>query len=254
MLEIENLHAGYDRAERLHGVSARFRPGTLTAIIGPNGCGKTTLLKCAAGLLKPWSGEIRLDGENYARMEPREVARRAAYMPQSRVAPGISVRRLAEHGRYPYLRFGHDLSAEDRRIVSEALRRAGMEDKSASAVSRLSGGERQRAYIAMMLAQEAKLLLLDEPTTYLDPAAQFMVMELLSALAREGRAVAAVLHDLPLAMRYADRVLLMRGGEIALDGTPEELFRSGLLDEVFGIRARKIDDETFVFTKKEDSE
>ena len=234
MLEIENLRAGYDRAERLHGVSARFRPGTLTAIIGPNGCGKTTLLKCAAGLLKPWSGEIRLDGENYARMEPREVARRAAYMPQSRVAPGISVRRLAEHGRYPYLRFGHDLSAEDRRIVSEALRRAGMEDKSASA--------------------EAKLLLLDEPTTYLDPAAQFMVMELLSALAREGRAVAAVLHDLPLAMRYADCVLLMRGGEIALDGTPEELFRSCLLDEVFGIRARKIDDETFVFTKKEDSE
>ena len=129
-----------------------------------------------------------------------------------------------------------------------------MEDNSASAVSRLSGGERQRAYIAMMLAQEAKLLLLDEPTTYLDPAAQFMVMELLSALAREGRAVAAVLHDLPLAMRYADRMLLMRGGEIALDGTPEELFRSGLLDEVFGIRARKIDDETFVFTKKEDSE
>ena len=104
----------------------------------------------------------------------------------------------------------------------------------------------------MMLAQEAKLLLLDEPTTYLDPAAQFMVMELLSALAREGRAVAAVLHDLPLTMRYADRVLLMCGGEIALDGTPEELFQSGLLDEVFGIRARKIDDETFVFTKKEE--
>lgn len=253
MLEIENLRAGYDRAERLHGVSARLLPGTLTAMIGPNGCGKTTLLKCAAGLLKPWSGEIRLDGARYSDMEPRALARRVAYMPQSRNVPDVSVRRLAEHGRYPHLRFGHDLSAEDRRIVADSLRRAGMEERAEISVRRLSGGERQRAYLAMMLAQEAELLLLDEPTTYLDPAAQFRLMELLSALAREGRAVVAVLHDLPLAMRYAQRVLLMRDGEIALDGAPETLFQSGLLDETFGIRTRKIDDETFVFTKKEDA-
>lgn len=252
MLEINNLCAGYDRTEKLRGVSTRFCSSCLTAIIGPNGCGKTTLLKCAAGLLKPFSGELLLDGEDYFSLSSKEIARRVSYMPQSRAVPSISVRRLAEHGRYPYLNFGRELRQVDRDSVKEALRRAGMVDKANISVSHLSGGERQRAYIAMMLAQQAGVMLLDEPTTYLDPAAQFALMGLLTSLALEGRAVVAVLHDLGLAMRYADRVILMQDGKILMDGTPEALYKSGLLGRVFRIRVEKIREKTYIFTNQEE--
>lgn len=252
MLEIQNLSAGYDGGETLHGVSAAFRPGCLTAIIGPNGCGKTTLLKCAAGLKKPAGGEIRLDGTDYFALSPKEIARRVSYMPQSRGVPEISVRHLAEHGRYPYLSFGRELRAEDRAWVQQALERTGMAEKAGVPVSHLSGGERQRAYLAMMLAQQAGVLLLDEPTTYLDPSAQFMLMELLASLAAEGRAVAAVLHDLGLAMRYANRILLMQNGRLRMDGTPEEIYASGLLEQVFHIHVRKIEEKTYLFTNREE--
>lgn len=247
MLEFREVRAGYDGVEKLHGISVRLERGCLTAIIGPNGCGKSTLLKCGAGLLKPSGGEILLSGGAMGRIGEKERARRISYMPQSRVAPDISVLQLAAHGRYPYLKWGRNLSAADRQIVSDAVERTGLARYAQRAVSRLSGGERQRAYLAMMLAQQTEMMLLDEPTTYLDLSSQFELMELLRALRDEGRSIAVVLHDLSLALEYADAIVLMEGGRLIAAGKPAEVYASGALERCFGVEIRRTEDEKYIF-------
>lgn len=247
MLEIKNLRAGYDGAEKLHGVSAALAPGRLTAVIGPNGCGKSTLLKCAAGLLRPMGGEILLEGRPLRDYPERERARRMSYMPQSRIVPEISVRRLAAHGRYPHLKWGQALRTSDEEIIRAAIARAGLEECADRQVGSLSGGERQRAYIAMMLAQEAEIMLLDEPTSYLDLSAQFELMELLRRLSAGGRSIAVVLHDLALALEYADEILLLRGGRQAASGAPGEICRSGEIERAFGVDMKRTPDGKYLF-------
>lgn len=247
MLEFVDLRAGYDGAEKLHGLSALLERGRLCAIVGPNGCGKSTLLKCAAGLLRPTAGEILLNGRALSGVSERERARLLAYMPQSRIAPDISVRRLAAHGRYPYLKWGQSLSSEDRRIVDSAIERVHLAEYARRSVSSLSGGERQRAYLAMMLAQQTQVMLLDEPTTYLDLSAQFALMELLRELRCEGRCIAVVLHDLALALEYADEILLLRQGELIAAGTPEEVCASGELEKTFNVEIRRAEDGKYIF-------
>ena len=200
MLEFRELRAAYDGVETLHGVSAHLAPGKLTAIIGPNGCGKSTLMKCAVGLMKPSGGEILLNGQPLSVIPEKERARHLSYMPQSRIAPDISVRHLVTHGRYPHLKWGQSLRREDREIVQAAIERVKLGALVNRPVSRLSGGERQRAYLAMMLAQQTAVMLLDEPTAYLDLSSQFALMELLRALCGEGRSVILVLHELALAL------------------------------------------------------
>ena len=238
-LRFAGVRAGYGGAERLHGVSCEVRAGRLTALIGPNGCGKSTLLKCAAGLLKPSGGAVYVGGMDVASLSPKALASRVSYMPQSRLTPSIPVEQLVAHGRYPHLRWGRSLTEADREIVRAALARAGAQDCANRLVSELSGGERQRAYLAMMLAQQAPAMLLDEPTTYLDPGAQFQLMDLLSALCGEGRAVAVVLHDLALALEYADDVLLMRDGRIEETGAPDDLCASGAIQDAFGVEIER---------------
>jgi len=250
MLQFENLCAGYDGTERLHGIGASVPAGCLTAVIGPNGCGKSTLIKCLAGLMKPVSGTIRLGGRDLRTLSERERARLISCMPQSRIAPDVSVYRLAAHGRYPHLRWGQNPGREDREIIDRALERTGMLPLANRIVSRLSGGERQRAYLAMMLAQQTPVMLLDEPTTYLDLSSQFSLMELLRGLCREGRSAVAVLHDLSLALEYADRILLMQDGRLAAEGTPEEIFASGRLREVFGVEVGRIAPDKYVFYRR----
>lgn len=249
MLRIENLCAGYENLEYLHQISAEIQPGMLTAIIGPNGCGKSTLMKCLAGLLKPSAGNIRLDGRDFREIPEKERARFISYMPQSRITPDISVRQLVTHGRYPHLKWGQNLSNADREIVDRALKRTDMLPYAKRSVSRLSGGERQRAYLAMMLAQQTPVMLLDEPTTYLDLSSQFSLMELLRALCREGRSAVAVLHDLALALEYADRILLMQNGYLAAEGTPDEVFFSGKIQEIFSIDIVRLDGNKYVFSQ-----
>lgn len=250
MLQLENLCAGYDGAERLHGISTAIASGQLTAVIGPNGCGKSTLMKCMAGLLKPSAGTVRLDGRDFGSLSEKERARLIAYMPQSRIAPDISVRQLAAHGRYPHLKWGRNPSQTDREIIGRALERTGMLPLADRLVSRISGGERQRAYLAMMLAQQTPVMLLDEPTTYLDLSGQFSLMELLRGLCLEGRSAVAVLHDLSLALEYADRILLMQDGRLAAEGTPEEVFASGKLQQVFGVDVGRAGQNKFVFYRR----
>ena len=253
MLEFRELRAAYDGVETLHGVSAHLAPGKLTAIIGPNGCGKSTLMKCAVGLMKPSGGEILLNGQALSVIPEKERARHLSYMPQSRIAPDISVRHLVIHGRYPHLKWGQSLRREDREIVQAAIERVKLGALVNRPVSRLSGGERQRAYLAMMLAQQTAVMLLDEPTAYLDLSSQFALMELLRALCREGRSVILVLHELSLALEYTDSLLLMERGRLVAAGSPEEVYRSGQIQRVFSIDVRRTSDNKYLFyTEKQE--
>lgn len=250
MIRFENLRAGYDRVERLHGLSSAAPMGRLTALIGPNGCGKSTLLKCAAGLLKPDGGEILLNGQPYARMPRKELARQVAYMPQARLTPELPVEQLVAHGRYPHLKWGRRLSPDDRDIIRQAMERTDTLKYAGRSVAALSGGERQRVYLAMMLAQQTPVMLLDEPTTYLDPGAQFQLMDMLRALSGENRAVIVVLHDLALALEYADEVLLMQDGRLVRSGAPEAVYQSGDIARVFDIDVARTPEGKYVFSGK----
>lgn len=250
MLQFKSLCAGYDSLERLHQVSANIRPGRLTAIVGPNGCGKSTLLKCVAGLLKPSSGEIRLDNRPLSAFSDRERACAISYMPQSRSVPDISVRQLVSHGRFPHLKWGQNLRSSDLQIIDDALRRVDLSGYAERSVSRLSGGERQRAYIAMMLAQQTPVMLLDEPTTYLDLSSQFALMELLQSLCRNGRSPVVVLHDLSLALEYADDMLLMCDGSLVASGMPDAVYAGGMLQKVFAVDIQRLSVGKYVFSRQ----
>lgn len=247
MLEFKDLRAGYEGIEKLHGLNTTFESGRLTAIIGPNGCGKSTLIKCAAGLMTLYGGNILLDGNDIRRLSEKERAKRIAYMPQSRIVPDISVARLVAHGRYPHMKWGQNLSREDNELISAAINRVNLSEKAHCPVSNLSGGERQKAYLAMMLAQQTPAMLLDEPTAHLDIASQFELMDLLKSLSKEGRCVAVVLHDLALALEYADSVLLMEDGRIAAKGTPGEIYQSKEIHRVFAVKTGRTDDGKYVF-------
>lgn len=227
MVELQHITAGYGGSPILHDISLSFPPGTLTAIVGPNGCGKTTLLKTAAGLLTPSGGTLQAP-------EPR--SRHIAYLPQTRPLPEMTALRLVLHGRFPWLPWPRRYGPGDDAIARSALRQMGVEDLAEQPLSALSGGTRQKVYLAMALAQDAGTILLDEPTSFLDIGAQLELMALLKDLASQGRAVAAVLHDLPLALSHADRIAVLEEGRLLTLDTPQSLCASGLLDRVFGIR------------------
>lgn len=247
MLEFKDLRAGYEGIEKLHGLTTSFKAGQLTAIIGPNGCGKSTMIKCAAGLMNPYGGNILLEGNDIRRLSEKERAKRIAYMPQSRIAPDISVARLVAHGRYPHMKWGQSLGRKDNDLINDAIRRVNLSEKVHCLVSNLSGGERQKAYLAMMLVQQTSIMLLDEPTSHLDISSQFELMELLKSLSNEGRCVAVVLHDLALALEYADSILLINEGRIAAEDTPESIYQSKEIHRVFNVRIDRTNDEKYVF-------
>lgn len=254
MLRFEHLCAGYAGKEKLHDLCFGLDEGKLTAIIGPNGCGKSTLMKCATMLLKPMSGLILLNGRPLSSYDEKIRARCISYMPQSRLIPDTSVQHLVSHGRYPYLNWGHNLSRADGTIINDALVRTGLLSCAQRSVSELSGGERQLAYLAMMLAQRARLMLLDEPTTYLDISAQFALMRLLKELCEDGYGVVVVMHDLALALENADEILLMRDGRLVSIGSPEAICAEGGIEEVFGVRLRRTEDHKYLFYTNNEKE
>lgn len=232
MLKLEQISAGYGEKAILHDISLEFPPGTVTAILGPNGCGKSTLLKAAAGLLP-------LSGGHVSSPEPR--ARHIAYLPQSRAVPEMTVRQLVLHGRFPWLGWPRIYRAADEAAADAALDRLGIKALAYRPLSELSGGTRQKCYLAMALAQGADTLLLDEPTSFLDIGCQLDLMSLCRELADQGKAVAVVLHDLPLALSHGDRVAVLEKGRLLALGAPEEIWSSGILDQTFGVRVLKID-------------
>ena len=218
--------------------------GTITAVVGPNGCGKSTLLRALGRLMKIRGGHVLLDGERIDRMSTRQVAKVLGVLPQAPVAPeGLSVADLVARGRHPHQAWYRQWSSDDEAVVAEALRWTGMFDLADRPVDELSGGQRQRVWISMALAQGTDLLLLDEPTTFLDLAHQVDVLDLVERLhAETGRTVVMVLHDLNLAARYAQRLVAMKDGAIAAQGDPADVLTEDLLAEVFELDARVVTD------------
>jgi iron complex transport system ATP-binding protein len=219
-------------------------PGRITAIVGANGCGKSTLLRALARLLAPRDGQVLLDGAQLHTIPSKEVARTLGLLPQSPVAPeGIAVADLVGRGRHPHQRLLSRWTERDYRVVAESLAATGTEDLADRSVDELSGGQRQRVWIAMALAQETDILLLDEPTTFLDVAHQIDVLDLLTDLNRDrGTTIVMVLHDMNLAARYADHLFALRDGRVVADGAPNEVVTSELIREVFDLDALVVPD------------
>ena len=243
-LRAERVRLGYGDHVVVEGLDLDVLPGTVTAVIGPNGCGKSTLLRALGRLLTPIEGQVLLDGKRIDKTPTRQVAKVLGILPQSPVAPeGLTVGDLVSRGRHPHQAWYRQWSSDDEQAVAEALNWTGIGDLAERPVDELSGGQRQRAWISMALAQETDLLLLDEPTTFLDLSHQVDVLELVRRLHTEaGRTVVMVLHDLNLAARYADRLVAMRDGEIVISGDPAEVITAPMLEEVFGLRAQVIPD------------
>ncbi len=224
----------------LNDVTLSIPRGSVTAIIGPNGSGKSTLLRALASLLRPETGSVLLDGAAIARMSPGQVARRIATLPQSPGAvPGMTVQELVEQGRYPHTGPLRMLSDRDRAAVERALELTSSGSFRHRLIESLSGGERQRVWIALALAQEPRILLLDEPTTFLDINHQIQALNLIRALNRDhGLTVVMALHDLNQASQYSERLVVLRGGRIVEQGTPAAVIREDMLASVFNVRAR----------------
>ncbi|WP_334185428.1 ABC transporter ATP-binding protein [Novosphingobium sp.] len=235
-IAIEGLHVRLGRREVLRGLSATLRPGALVGVIGPNGAGKSTLVRAMLGLVPPASGAISVDGEPLARLQPRDLARRVAYLPQGQTLHWpLTVERLVALGRLPHLGPMSRISADDERAVQDAMARADVTDLAGRVATELSGGERARAMLARALAVGAPALVVDEPLASLDPGHQIDVMDLLAREAQGGKLVVAVLHDLTMAARYCDRLLLVNGGELVADGTPQEVLTAERLRAVYGV-------------------
>ncbi|WP_091029298.1 ABC transporter ATP-binding protein [Microbacterium oxydans] len=242
-LATEELRAGYGGRGVLDGLDVRIPDGELTVIVGPNACGKSTLLRALARLLPATGGRVLLDGGDITRLSTKEVARRMGLLPQSPLAPeGITVADLVGRGRYPHQSVLSSWSAEDERAVAEAMAATNVTDLAERNVDELSGGQRQRAWIAMALAQETPILLLDEPTTFLDIGHQIEVLELVTRLHQEGRTVVVVLHDINQAARYASHLIAMKDGRIVAEGAPRDIVDARLLTELFDLKARVIAD------------
>ncbi|NYI07930.1 ABC transporter ATP-binding protein [Allostreptomyces psammosilenae] len=239
----DGLRLAYGDRIVADGLDLEIPAGQVTALVGPNACGKSTALRALARLLKPAAGAVYLDGERIADLAGRDLARRLALLPQTPTAPdGITVRDLVARGRTPHQRWWRQWSSADDRVVDAALEATGVAALAARSVDELSGGQRQRVWIAMTLAQDTSLLLLDEPTTYLDLAHQVDVLELVTELNRaDGRTVVMVLHELNHACRYADHLIAMRDGRVVAAGPPGEIVTAELVREVFGLQAVVID-------------
>ncbi|CAL9401126.1 ABC transporter ATP-binding protein [Streptomyces sp. CCM_MD2014] len=243
-LTAENVTLAYDQRVIAEKLSVEIPDNSFTVIVGPNACGKSTLLRALSRMLKPSDGRVLLDGSVIQSMPAKQVARTLGLLPQSSIAPdGITVGDLVGRGRYPHQGILRQWSTEDERVVQESMAQTGIAELADRYVDELSGGQRQRVWIAMALAQQTPLLLLDEPTTYLDIQHQIDVLDLCAELHEEqGRTLVAVLHDLNHAARYATHLIALRGGEVIAEGAPKDIVTADLVERVFGLRCQIIDD------------
>ncbi|WP_280459448.1 ABC transporter ATP-binding protein [Nocardia carnea] len=238
-----DLRVGYGDRAVLADLDVVVPDGSFTVIVGPNACGKSTLLRTLSRLLRPQHGAVLLDGRDVAGYGGKEFAREVGVLPQQSIAPdGITIIDLVARGRFPYQKLFRQWTEADQRAVDYALQVTRLTELSTRPVEALSGGQRQRVWIAMALAQQTPILLLDEPTTFLDLGHQIEVLDLCVDLNRRGTTLVAVLHDLNQAARYASHIIAMRDGEIVAVGPPRDIITAELVDRVFGVYAQVIDD------------
>ncbi|MEO0561332.1 MAG: ABC transporter ATP-binding protein [Chloroflexota bacterium] len=244
MIDVNNLSLTYDgNTLIIDQLDLTIEKQSVTALVGPNGCGKSTLLRGISRLLKPKTGSVYLDGRKVHSMNAKELAREMGILPQSPSVPeGLTVHELVAQGRYPHQSWFQQWSGEDERIVQDALTTTTLTEFADRPVDTLSGGQRQRAWVAMALAQQTDVLLLDEPTTYLDMAYQVDVLDLLEDLNQDGRTIVMVLHDLNQAARYADHIVALCEGRIITQGAPRSVMTSETIQQVFGLQTQIIDD------------
>lgn len=243
-LSTKSLSLAYDGVPIIRDLNLAIPSGQISVLVGANGCGKSTLLRGLARLLKPRGGTVYLDGESIFKLSTKEVAQQLGILPQGPVAPeGLTVRDLVAQGRYPYQNWLQQWSAKDEKIVQQALEITNLLDLAERELDTLSGGQRQRAWIAMALAQDTDILLLDEPTTFLDLAHQIEVLDLLYELHQtQGRTIVMVLHDLNHACRYADYLVAVKDGRIFTAGEPKLVMTEEMVQEVFGLECRVVND------------
>ena len=243
-LTATGLSVGYDAGDVIDGLDLQIPREQITAVVGANGCGKSTLLRALARLIRPRAGTVLLDGRSIHDRPSKEVARRLGMLPQSPTAPdGLTVEDIVARGRFPHQGLFRQWSPGDEAAVEEALAATDMRELRDRLLDELSGGQRQRAWIAMTLAQQTELLLLDEPTTFLDLAHQIDVLDLLDRLVAErGRTVVMVLHDINQACRYADQLVAVRDGRVHAAGPPAEIVDDAFIHDVFGLQARVVED------------
>ncbi|RFZ82493.1 ABC transporter ATP-binding protein [Shinella sp. WSJ-2] len=244
LLAASGLSAGYKNIEILHGLDLTVPPGKITVIVGANACGKSTFLRTISRLIAPTAGQVLLDGKSIHRMPSRDLARTLGLLPQSPIAPeGITVADLVSRGRHPHQSLFSRWTRQDDEAVDSALSATKTSDLAERPVDELSGGQRQRVWIAMALAQQTDILLLDEPTTFLDINHQIEVLDLLIDLNHtRGTTVVMVLHDLNLAARYADHLVALASGHVHISGTPEAVLTEETVRQVFGLESRVITD------------
>ena len=241
MIELKQLCAGYGDHIVLRDISLRFAPGRLIVLLGPNGSGKSTLLKTITGLNEKRGGEILFDGVSADTLSPRQRAQRVAYMAQRRNTPNIVARRMVLHGRFPYLSYPRRYLPEDLQMADQALALAGASDVAKASMEELSEGQRQKVYLAMALAQDTPTILMDEPTNFLDVRHQLNLMKLACGLKDQGKCLVMVLHDIRLAMKYADEIIVLENGSVQGDSSPREIYQSGVIDRVFGIKLARFE-------------
>lgn len=241
-VEIRGVSFSYGKAPFIENLSATFRAGAVTSIVGPNGCGKSTLVKLVDGLHRPHAGSVLVGGTPTLAMGGKERARKVAVLAQASRPPAMTVEALVACGRYPYQRREGRLGEEDKRFVEEAMDRAGVTRFRNHDLRRLSGGERQRAFIAMTLAQDTDIIVLDEPTTYLDIKACHETMQLVRRLNVEaGKTIVMVIHDLDLALRYSDDLMVMERGICSYAGSVDDVLESGAIEQAFEVSIRAVD-------------
>nr|WP_269329822.1 ABC transporter ATP-binding protein [Kineosporia babensis] len=240
---MESATIGYDRRIISEDLSVAVPDQSFTVVVGPNACGKSTLLRSLSRLLKPSAGQVVLDGADIRTYKTKEVARQIGLLPQTSIAPeGITVADLVARGRYPYQGFIRQWTETDEQAVAQAMARTAVTDLSGRLVDELSGGQRQRVWVAMALAQDTGIMLLDEPTTFLDITHQIELMELFVDLHEAGHTLVAVLHDLNQAARYGTHLIAMKDGQVVAEGAPEQVVTAELVEEVFGLRCLVVPD------------
>ena len=239
LIEANDLSISYDKKEIVHNIQLSVKKGEIISIIGPNGSGKTTVLKALTRIIKPSGGEIKLENKDIRKIKSKEIAKKIAILPQMRRTPDdFDVETLIRYGRFPYTNWKGKLSKKDEDIIEWAIKTTSMSHFRKKKLTKLSGGERQRAWIAMALAQKTEIIVLDEPTTFLDLAHQIEVLELIKELnQKENVTILMVLHDLNQALRYSSRIYVMKRGKIVSSGKPEEVIEEGMLKSVFKINS-----------------